>query len=195
MGNPGLRRGAARASRDLEASVPVSTHGKPVARTFRMTPGTPIRHVLVPHDFSDTAERALAFALDLAAPLGARVTVLHVYDIPVFGFPDGVVALPTMAELAGQIERASSTALEGVLARNRREGVEVAALLRQGTAWSEINGAAADTKADLVVIGTHGRRGLSRALLGSVAEKVIRTAPCGSGGSSARTLGGRRSLG
>jgi len=135
----------------------------------------PIRHILIPHDFSETAERAFAFGLDLAEKLGARVTVAHAYELPTYGFPDG----PAMtAQMAGQIERAAQTALEAAASRARKPGRDVSVVLRQGTAWSEIVAVAKDTKTDLVVMGTHGRRGFARMLLGSVAEKVVRTAPC-----------------
>lgn len=131
-----------------------------------------IKHVLVPHDFSETAEKALQYALDLSEKLGAKVTVLHAYEIPVYGFPDGVVLT---SEMTGQIQRAAENALQGVVARCRRPGLEVASVLRQGPAWSEIDAAAKELGADLVVMGTHGRKGVARALLGSVAEKVVRS--------------------
>ncbi len=77
------------------------------------------------------------------------------------------------------IESAARTALEGVASRARRSGREVDTLLRHGVAWVAINVAIEETKADLVVMGTHGRRGLVRALLGSVAgRKIVRTAAC-----------------
>ena len=136
---------------------------------------SPIRHILVPHDFSETAERALAFGLDLAEKLGARITIMHAYELPTYGFPDG----PAMtSQMAGQIERAAQTALEAAASRVRRPGRDVGVALRQGTAWSEVVALARETKADMIVMGTHGRRGLSRMLLGSVAEKVVRTASC-----------------
>jgi nucleotide-binding universal stress UspA family protein len=134
-----------------------------------------IRRILVPHDFSDTAARALDYALALAERLGASVTVVHAYEIPVYGFPEGPIVT---AEMAGQIEAAARGAIEAVAKRSARPGVEVDFVLRQGPAWSEIQAIAKEIRADLVVIGSHGRRGLSRALLGSVAEKVVRTAPC-----------------
>jgi nucleotide-binding universal stress UspA family protein len=133
------------------------------------------RHILVPHDFSDTAQNALSFALDLASKLGAHVTVMHAYEIPTFAYPEGVALT---AEVVSNIRRAAQTALDGVAARSRRPGLEVQALLRQGPAWSEIDASAKDMHADLIVMGTHGRHGLARALLGSVAERVVRTAPC-----------------
>lgn len=133
----------------------------------------PIRHILVPHDFGETAQHAFDYAMDLAEKLGASVTVMHAYEVPVYGFPDGVVLT---SEMSGQIERAARTALDGVAARGARPGVTVRVALRQGPAWSEIDGAARQLEADLVVMGTHGRKGVARALLGSVAEKVVRTA-------------------
>jgi nucleotide-binding universal stress UspA family protein len=134
-----------------------------------------IRHVLVAHDFSETAQHALSLALDLAESLGAKVTVVHVYELPVYGFPEG----PAMtSDFAGEIETAARDVLKGVVARARRKTVDIDAVLRQGAAWSEIDETAKEVGADLIVIGTRGRRGIARALLGSVAEKVVRTAPC-----------------
>ena len=136
-----------------------------------------IQHILVPHDFSETAEKAFDFALDLADKLGARLTVLHAYEIPTYAFPEGPVLT---VEMMAQIERAAATALDGILSRasRRSPGVKVTTELRQGAAWREIDQAAVDLKADLIVLGTHGRRGIARALLGSVAEKIVRTAAC-----------------
>jgi len=132
------------------------------------------QHILVPHDFSETADHALLFALDLAERLGARVTVMHAYEID-YGFPESTIA---SVDLLAQIRTAAGTALEAVVARARKRGVPVEGLLQQGAPWREVNAVAADKKADLVIMGTHGRRGVARALLGSVAEKVVRTAPC-----------------
>jgi nucleotide-binding universal stress UspA family protein len=136
---------------------------------------TPIpQHILVPHDFSEAAEHALSYALDLAGRLGARLTIVHAFEDP-YAVAESV---QYSAEMLGVIEGAARTALDGVVARARRSGVAIEGVLRQGRAWSEIDAAAVAAKADLIVMGTHGRRGVSRALLGSVAEKVIRTAPC-----------------
>lgn len=136
---------------------------------------TNIQRILVPHDFSETAQRALCYAVDLAEKLGARVTIVHAYEIPVWGFPEG----PALTvDIAGRLEKAARNALDAVVSRAQRPNVEVTAVLRHGPAWSEIDAVAKETKADLVVMGTHGRRGVARALLGSVAEKVVRSAPC-----------------
>ena len=136
---------------------------------------TNIKHFLAAHDFGETAQRALDYALDLAEQLEASVTVVHAYEIPVYGFPEGFALT---ADVMGRIQEIASKALEGVVQRAQRPGLRVDAMLRQGPAWSEIGAAATETHAGLIVIGTHGRRGLAHALLGSVAEKVVRSAPC-----------------
>jgi len=136
---------------------------------------TTIQHILVAHDFGEAAQAALAYATDLAEKLKARITIVHAYEIPVYGFPEG---LALTAETVGRIEAVTGEAMEGVVRRARRPGVDIEGVLRQGPAWNEIVAAAAELKADLVVVGTHGRRGLAHALLGSVAEKVVRSAPC-----------------
>jgi nucleotide-binding universal stress UspA family protein len=134
-----------------------------------------IQHILVAHDFSDCAEAALDTALALAGALQARVTLLHAYEVPTYVFPESVVAT---SDLVGQVRGAAEEGLANVAERARKSGVKIDTILRQGVAWSEIDAAALALKCDLVVMGTHGRRGLSRVLLGSVAEKVVRTAPC-----------------
>jgi len=136
---------------------------------------TNIRHILVAHDFGQTAQAALVYALDLAETLKARVTVVHAYEVPVYGFPEG---LALTAEVPGRIHELAAKGLAGVVERAARPGVQVDGMLREGPAWSEVCAAATDAKADLVVLGTHGRRGLAHALLGSVAEKVVRSALC-----------------
>jgi nucleotide-binding universal stress UspA family protein len=135
----------------------------------------PFHHILVAHDFGEAAESALVLAMDLAQRLQARVTIVHAYEVPVYSFPEGVTLT---AEAVGRIHEVTSKALEGIVARVQRPGLTVEWMLRQGPAWSEIVAAATETKADLIAIGTHGRRGLAHALLGSVAEKVVRVAPC-----------------
>jgi nucleotide-binding universal stress UspA family protein len=99
---------------------------------------------------------------------------MHSYEIPIVGFPDG--ALVATPDVATQLAEASRTALDNAVAKRQGLEVEVDGILREGIAWEQINRVADEMAVDLVVIGTHGRRGLARALLGSVAEKVVRTA-------------------
>jgi nucleotide-binding universal stress UspA family protein len=135
-----------------------------------------IRHILVPTDFSDGSRRALETALDLAHDTGARVTLLHVHHVPASVFPD--VILPMTPELMRDVERSVDHVLEHLVEEARQHGVEADFHTVFGTTHLEICKSAEDVGADLIVIGTHGRSGLSHVLLGSVAEKVVRKAPC-----------------
>jgi nucleotide-binding universal stress UspA family protein len=134
-----------------------------------------LRRLLVAIDFTETSDRALTWAIDLASQVSASVTVLHAYELPVIPFPDGGII--ATAEVAVRIGDAARAALDKAVAQHAGRGVSLVGLLRQGVAWEEINAVADEIDADLVVIGTHGRRGFARALLGSVAEKVVRSSP------------------
>jgi nucleotide-binding universal stress UspA family protein len=131
------------------------------------------KRILVPTDFTETSDRAIDYALSLAERLGSSVTIMHAYEIPIIGFPDG--ALVATADIATQIASASRAGLDSAVARRKGAKVQIDGILRDGVAWEEINKVADEIGADLIVIGTHGRRGIARALLGSVAENVIRT--------------------
>lgn len=129
--------------------------------------------ILVPVDFTDTSERALDYAVDLAKQLGASVVVMHAYELPVYGFPDG--AFVATVEMATRIMNGAQAGLQAEVDKHKAAGVEIKTVLRQGIAVDEVHSVADEVNADLIVVGTHGRRGLARALLGSVAENVIRT--------------------
>jgi nucleotide-binding universal stress UspA family protein len=133
-----------------------------------------LRHILIPIDFTETSEKALAYGVEFARTFNASITVLHAYQIPVYGFPEG--AYITAADVAAQIATAAQGRLDAAIESYKLSNVPMTGVLREGVAWEEINAVANEAKADLIVIGTHGRRGLARALLGSVAENVIRTA-------------------
>jgi nucleotide-binding universal stress UspA family protein len=133
-----------------------------------------LRQILVPVDFTETSDRALDYAVEVARKFDASITVLHAYQIPVYGFPEG--AYITSADVASQLSTAAQGRLDAMVESQKLAGVPMVSLLRDGVAWEEINTVAQENKADLIIIGTHGRRGLARALLGSVAENVIRTA-------------------
>jgi nucleotide-binding universal stress UspA family protein len=137
----------------------------------------PPKTILVATDFSPAAEAALDTALGLAEKLGAKVHVLHAYQLPIVEFPDSFV-VPT-AEVNAGIITSARRELEDCLARSaRRTGshVPLAAVLEQADPREAVLNVAQSISADLVVMGTHGRSGISRALIGSVAEAVIRRA-------------------
>lgn len=99
---------------------------------------------------------------------------MHSYEIPIVGFPDG--ALVATADIATRMAEASRAGLDRTVAKRTSGTIAVDGVLREGVAWEEINKVADAIDADVIVIGTHGRKGLARALLGSVAENVVRTA-------------------
>jgi nucleotide-binding universal stress UspA family protein len=131
------------------------------------------KHILVPTDFGDAANRALDFALSLATKFESTVTLLHAFTVPAvgYGYPEGL--LWPIDEMA----KAAKTELEGVLAKAKERYAKVDGVLVSGEPWQQILETAKRCGADLIVMGTHGRRGFSRVLLGSVAEKVVRLSP------------------
>lgn len=132
------------------------------------------RRILVATDFTESADHALDWAVELAARLGASITLMHAYAVPILSFPDGTVV--ATADVASRIADAARGGLDAAAERHQGRGVPIDTVLREGAAPEEINRLAHELDADLVVVGTHGRKGLVRAILGSVAESVVRTA-------------------
>lgn len=130
--------------------------------------------ILVPSDFGDASEAALDTAVELAKSFGAEIVLLHTFEIPVVGFPDG--AMVATSELTSRILEGAQAALDAAVAKRKGRGVAIRPLLGQGDAWRTALATADEVGAGMIVMGTHGRRGLPRALIGSVAEKVVRTA-------------------
>jgi nucleotide-binding universal stress UspA family protein len=138
-----------------------------------------VETILVPTDFSDDATKALETAVDLAKSFGSKVVLLHAYSVelpfssPAMGggliLPEGFyVELRDHATL--QVERIAKEA--------SREGVEVRGIAVENTPWMAIIDQAEELPAQLIVMGTRGLTGLKHIALGSVAERVVRKAPC-----------------
>jgi universal stress protein A len=136
--------------------------------------------LLVPHDFSACSARALRLALDLARVHGSELTLVHVSELPPNLPPDTLVT-PVGAASALRVDDYTTGGarrqLEDIAEPLRREGIHVRTLAVTGDAPEEILAAARAVGADAIVVGTHGRSGLSHLLLGSVAEKVVRGSP------------------
>ncbi len=132
-----------------------------------------VRRILVPTDFSEAADHALTYAVGLAEQFGAEILLMHTVEIPVYAYP-GAPYIPVV-DITADLEKAAVAGLEATRAR-MKSPVHARVALRRGSPWREILDAAKEERADLVVMGTHGRRGVARALLGSVAEKVVRAA-------------------
>ncbi len=132
-----------------------------------------VRRILHPTDFSRASRAAFAKALELARQNRAELIAVHVLTPPVAMAGDGFLS-PTVYE---QLERSSRAhaqkQLDALIARARKAGVRARSLLLDGAPAEQIARAARSKRADLIVIGTHGRTGLARFFLGSVAGRVI----------------------
>ncbi len=137
----------------------------------------PFKQILVPIDFSPVAREAIGVAADLAQRYEASLTLVHVYEPIAYSLPDGAVLLNAqqLSTLITEIDNLLLSAKRDAEAAGAKK-VEVVQL--QGFAATEIC-VLAETKAmDLIVMGTHGRTGLSHVMLGSVTERVLRKAVC-----------------
>jgi nucleotide-binding universal stress UspA family protein len=134
-----------------------------------------ISRILVPTDFSPAADRALDTAIDLARVFGGTVVLMHTYGIPSYAYA-GMEALYT-AEFMSALETAARNALDEVVVARKGVDVPIATALYSGVPWEQILLAVQQHEIGLVVMGTHGRRGIAHALLGSVAEKIVRLCP------------------
>jgi nucleotide-binding universal stress UspA family protein len=128
------------------------------------------RHILVPTDFGAASNRALDLALEMAEKFDAKLTLVHTYEASA-PYAEGLYwpADPLVSEA----RRALADAHRAVKARRP----DADAVLGRGPAWEQTLEIARERGADLIVMGTHGRRGVSRALLGSQAERVVRLSP------------------
>jgi nucleotide-binding universal stress UspA family protein len=131
----------------------------------------PIHTILHPTDFSERSALALPVARALARDYGARLVVLHVAPPPPVAYSEGVFIPPDNVALAEEARRQLESLPVG-------DGVAVERRFEEGDPVEGILRVAEAINADLIVMGTHGRTGLSRLFMGSVAEQVLRKAHC-----------------
>ncbi len=129
------------------------------------------KNILVPVDFGESSRDALTLAIDLAKQYGSALTLLHAVDVPAYGY--GAVGFAAV-DILTPMQEAARAHLDTLLAEVRKERPETTGIVATGVPWREIIAAIDERKPDLIVMGTHGRRGIGRAILGSVAEKVVR---------------------
>ena len=136
------------------------------------------RRILHASDFSPASRPAFRRALDLAQANRARLTIVHVYStiVPLMG--EGYVTAQVYDRWLADVRTDAQRRLRRLLARAKKSGVRAKGLLLEGIPHDRIVRAARSTRADLVVLGTHGRTGLGRVFLGSVAARVVTLAPC-----------------
>ena len=128
-----------------------------------------LKHILVAVDFDETSDKALAYARGLAKNFGAHLHMLHVMEN---------LFLKPMANDPRDIEAGISRRLADRLTPEERATHARAVLRKSDAPAEEIVKYATEEPIDLIVIGTHGRSGIKHLMMGSVAEKVVRSAPC-----------------
>jgi universal stress protein A len=138
---------------------------------------TAFRRILHPTDFSRASAPALRRAVALARACRALLVLLHVMTPPSPFIGEGTPP-SSYADLLIVARRSARRRLAAALARVRRERVRAQAIFAEGLPADEILRAARRARADLIVMGTHGRTGVSRVFMGSVAERVVRESRC-----------------
>jgi nucleotide-binding universal stress UspA family protein len=132
-----------------------------------------LRRILVPIDFSETSDAALRYGVELARRFNARLYLLHVPE-----HPGEAAEAEYPIDLFETMQNAAHDRLPHLLTEKERRELRPQCALRLGTPWEEIVRHADEHDIDLIVMGTHGRQGLARVLIGSVAETVVRRALC-----------------
>ena len=140
---------------------------------------TRIARIMVPTDFSAASDAALEYARSLAGQMGASIDLVHVFEDPFTSgafVGDGTIMMPV--DLRQALEQSARDQLASRHAAHVSTLAGSSSLLLIGSPARRIVEHAGDTGVDLIVMGTHGRTGLGHLLLGSVAERVVRTAKC-----------------
>ena len=138
-----------------------------------------IRRILHPSDFSKASGAAFVKAVELAKSNRAELAVLHVLAPPMTIMAgDGYVSPQVYEDLDQSARAYASKELASLVAKAKKVGVRAKPVLRDGIAHEQIARAARSPRADMIVIGTHGRTGLAKLFLGSVAGRVVATAKC-----------------
>ena len=137
-----------------------------------------LEHILVATDFGEASENALNYGRSLARTFGGRLRVLHVaQNALMFAGPEAVGV--DIVAVQAKIDAAAAQQLQAVIGDDDRRELQAVPVIRNGnTPACEIVSYAKEANIDLIVMGTHGRGAMAHLFMGSVAERVIRTAPC-----------------
>lgn len=136
-----------------------------------------IERILVPTDFSATSEKAVRYAVEMARVFSAEVVLLHVFDERVV---DNIYHIHELSpeRARAEMRKSAEKSMAALMEADWAGGVPMSARYAEGLPPVAVKDAAAEVDADLVVMGTHGRTGITHLLYGSTAEGVVRGAPC-----------------
>jgi nucleotide-binding universal stress UspA family protein len=137
-----------------------------------------IKNIMCPVDFSDSSDHALRYATALAEAHGANLCLLHVVQPPMATMPSDPLLPEFAADIMKEAVEASREQLKKLADDIESDLPNVTTETATGTPFLEIITAARLQDIDLIVVGTHGRTGLAHVMLGSVAERIVRKAPC-----------------
>ena len=136
-----------------------------------------LQRILVPTDFSESARHALTYGLSFAREYHAELLLLHVVEVVPVGYASDLFPAP-MAAVFEEVSAYARAELAQLSALSRERGVTSRELVAQGKPSAEIVKAAREHDVDIIVLGTHGKGMLDKALFGSTTERVVRRAPC-----------------
>jgi nucleotide-binding universal stress UspA family protein len=136
-----------------------------------------LKRILVPTDFSESARNALSYGISFSREYEAELVLLHVVETLAVGYASDLFPVP-MAEVFQEISGYARAELEKLGVEAREKGVAVRELLVQGKPSAEILRVAREETVDMIVLGTHGKGMIDKALFGSTTERVVRQAPC-----------------
>ena len=163
------------AKKSGEVVLEVNRRDEPLLKEATTAPFR-LNKILVPIDFSSCAKKALQYAIPFAAQHDAELVLLYVAPTP--SYAAGEYGIIDNSALAEEVCANSEKRLGELAAEEIPSGVKVETIARAGSATAEILDVAEKLPADIIVLSTHGYTGLKHVLLGSVAEHVVRHAPC-----------------
>ena len=138
-----------------------------------------IERILMATDFSDCSNKALDYAVDWAETFKADLYLLHVFELPFYSHTGVTPARQReVRDWIKELKEKESKRLNSLTEKLKKRAVKVQPLLKEGKPFIEIIKTAGAIRTGLIVMGTHGRTGVERLVLGSVAERVVRLAPC-----------------
>ncbi|MEK7483855.1 MAG: universal stress protein [Planctomycetota bacterium] len=139
-----------------------------------------VKRILVPIDFSEGAKAAAQYAITLAKQFNATLDLLYIWEYPYYVGQDVMLQVPgqTAQSIIEYAKQQAQSEMITFLSKLSKEGVTIKEHIKGGIVDREIIEMVTKDHIDMIVMGTHGRSGISRLLLGSVAEKVLRNSPC-----------------